>query len=45
MRRLTCLFLFCSAAAIAAPPAFAPVTPLAAGQTLRLPHDFGASRV
>ena len=42
MRRLTCLLLLCSAAAIAAPPAFAPVTPLPAGQTLRLPHDFGA---
>ena len=42
MRRLTLLLVFCSAAAIAAPPAFSPVTPLPAGQTLRLPHDFGA---
>ena len=42
MRRLTCLLMFCGAAAVAAPPVFAPVTPLPAGQALRLPHDFGA---
>ncbi|WP_183677549.1 MULTISPECIES: lipocalin-like domain-containing protein [unclassified Janthinobacterium] len=42
MRRMTLLLLCCCASAFAAPPAFAPVTALPAGQTLKMPHDFGA---
>ena len=42
MRRVFILSLALALPALAAPPAFAPVTPLPAGQTLRLPHDFGA---
>ena len=48
MRRLFSLFcrftllLCCCRAAPAAPPAFAPVTPLAPGQSLRMPADVGA---
>ena len=38
---LLCLMLPLQAAQ-AAPPVFAPVTPFAAGQSLRLPFDFGA---
>ncbi|CDG82877.1 putative AttH [Janthinobacterium agaricidamnosum NBRC 102515 = DSM 9628] len=36
------LLLALAQAALAAPPAFAPVTPLPAGQTLSMPRDFGA---
>ncbi|MDC8756626.1 carotenoid 1,2-hydratase [Janthinobacterium fluminis] len=43
MRRALLLALALLApAARTAPPAFAPVTPLPAGQTLRMPADFGA---
>ena len=42
MRHIAILLLALALPALAAPPAFAPVTPLPAGQTLRLPHDFGA---
>jgi hypothetical protein len=42
MRRVFILSLALALPAAPAPPAFAPVTPLPAGPTLRLPHDFGA---
>ena len=42
MRRIFILSLALALPALAAPPAFAPVTPLPPGQSLRLPHDFGA---
>ena len=45
MRRLLVLLIALALPALAAPPVFAPVTPLAAGQSLKLPHDFGATRL
>ena len=42
MRRVFILLVALAMPVLAAPPAFAPVTPLPAGQSLRLPHDFGA---
>ncbi|AXA90962.1 lipocalin-like domain-containing protein [Massilia sp. YMA4] len=41
MRRLLCCLLFCGPA-LAAPPAFTPVTPLAPGAALAFPRDYGA---
>ncbi|MEC5160659.1 MULTISPECIES: lipocalin-like domain-containing protein [unclassified Janthinobacterium] len=41
-RALLALLLLLAQLALAAAPAFAPVTPLAPGQSLRLPADFGA---
>lgn len=42
MRSILLCFCLLTPMALAAPPDYAPVTPLPAGQTLRLPHDFGA---
>lgn len=41
MMLLLLLLILCQSA-LAAPPSFAPVTPLAPGAALRFPHDFGA---
>ena len=42
MRRSILVLFALALPVFAAPPAFAPVTALPAGQSLRLPHDFGA---
>ncbi|MFZ4874433.1 lipocalin-like domain-containing protein [Janthinobacterium sp. Mn2066] len=42
MRRMALFLVCCCASALAAPPAFAPVTPLAPGLALKMPQDFGA---